>query len=812
MRRLVLIAILSLAFSALASAVPALPGYYTYTQPDGTVIRLRNHGDEWYHWITDEHGNTVERDYIGYFRVVQVDHRAAFQRAKALRAKANEQRRAAHDPSLTVGERHIPVVIVSFKDLAFKISSPQTAFSNLLNQQNYSANGGHGSVRDYYTDNSSGIFTPVFDVFPPVALSGNYATYDAQPSSALLEACKELDATVDFSQYDYNNDGYVDMILFYYAGYNEAEGGPEDTIWPHQSGVYTNDTFDGLRLGTYFCTSELKGNSGTNMCGIGTTCHEFAHSLGLPDFYDTNYDNDGLLEATALSFFSPMCSGSYLSNSTRPAGFTALERDMLGWLSGEGIVEITSAGTYTLPAVQNNKAYRTNTGTDGEYFLYECRAGTGWDSALPTGMLIYHVDQSERLVNGIRAIDLWTNTNIINAYGPHPCCTLVPAAAPTQVAFGDLALARIVYPGSDKVTSYTPIDWDGLDTGIDLSGISYSGGQSQMNVAFRSVKGMQGYVSDTSGNPIQGATVQVGSASATTNAAGFYELSLGSVPDGSVTVRVSCGGFQAVEEEMVLGRFQYLRDFTLLRVGETPIETLKKYKAPYGGKSLGIGYTNMWVATIFRPEDLAPHVGKRLMTIDFVYAANSASAIYAIVDKGEYPYTEEVLRVPVTGLVKGWNHVDVSDQDFFIPSGEILHIGFYVEGADSQWLVAYEDAESGAGSGSLKIPDYPTYWFDYDDFNVFVSATIKEDEVPVEDTWRFPSIDNPGNGHYENGGVFALTLNPGEETPSSISWSYDGGPATSNYVALVSGTHLVEASLTYADGSTETVRLTIYVQ
>ena len=35
---------------------------------------------------------------------------------------------------------------------------------------------------------------------------------------------------------------------------------------------------------------ELKGTTGSNMCGIGTFCHEFGHVLGLPDFYNTNND------------------------------------------------------------------------------------------------------------------------------------------------------------------------------------------------------------------------------------------------------------------------------------------------------------------------------------------------------------------------------------------------------------------------------------------------------------------------------------------------------------------------------------------
>lgn len=815
MRRFFLVVTFFLAVSAMAYAVPAWPGTYTYTQPDGTVIRLRSHGDEWYHWTTDEAGNTVELDHVGYYRVVQRDHSWGISRAKALRAQANERRRAQHDPTLTVGSRHIPVVLVSFKDLDFSISDPQQAFSKLLNEQGYSNNGGKGSVRDYYSDNSSGAFTPVFDVLPPYQLSKDYAYYDTHVKEALLEACKYWDSTVDFSQYDQNNDGYVDMILFYYAGFNEAEYGPTDSIWPHQGGVYTNDTFDGLKLGTYFCTSELRWNeewsatNGKQMCGIGTTCHEFAHSLGLPDFYDTDGETNGT--CTALASYSMMCNGSYLDSSNRPAGLTALERDLLGWLTpGDGFVEITSSGSYIVPPVQQNKAYFTKTATEGEYFIYECRAGTGWDTKLPTGLVIYHVDQSERMLeNGSRAIDLWTKTNSINAYGDHPCYTLVPSKDPTLLLFDDFSLSQMIWKNNK---SYTPVDWDGQDTGVDVSGITYSASQVRMYVNFRSIKGLQGKVLDTAGSPVLGATVRVGSVSATTDASGAYSMSLSGVEDGVVTVEVSRSGYHTLQQEYELGRFLYTLDFVLLREGETPVETLKKYESPYAGYIVSFGTSTGSAGSFFTAEELSEHVGKQILSIDFLIAADSADAAYVLVETGPLTNSTCLLKYPVSNLVHGWNHVDISGEGFTIPAGKDLILGYHVDNADDPHFIAYENTTN--GSFVVRLPDYGTKWWDNwkDSMNAYVSAQIKAKETPVEDNWIFPSIDNPGNGNYAAGGVFALTLNQGWETPSSVTWSYDGGPATSNYVALVAGTHLVEATLTYPDGSTETVRLTINVQ
>ena len=49
------------------SAVPAYPGWVRMTQPDGSVVTVRLHGDEWIHYMTDERGQVVARAEDGFF-------------------------------------------------------------------------------------------------------------------------------------------------------------------------------------------------------------------------------------------------------------------------------------------------------------------------------------------------------------------------------------------------------------------------------------------------------------------------------------------------------------------------------------------------------------------------------------------------------------------------------------------------------------------------------------------------------------------------------------------------------------------------
>lgn len=536
-------------------AIPAKPGVANYTQPDGSVIQIIRHGDEWMHWTTDTNGNLLKLDKDGFYRIADETVAQYRTRVRANVAAKRNRRVRKTSSSMTTGERHIPVVLAAFKDKAFTISSPATKFNNLLNQQGYNYNDGTGSVKDFYVDNSKGKFTPIFDVYGPVTLDSNMATYggndssnnDLAPELAVYEACLKLDNQIDFSQYDYNNDGEVDMILFYYAGYNEAESGPEDSIWPHQWEMTNSENetiengndgthFDGMILNKYFCTSELKGYQGSTMCGIGTTCHEFGHSLGLPDFYDTDYGDEGTeidlqgnhgMGADPYSY-STMCNGSYNNNGRTPPYFNIEERILLGWADETDILEFPK-GPVEIPSVHNEVAYKTLTTTDGEYFLYECRSLEGWDAHLPggPGLIVYHIDKSTThkvkvwvstwngsINSDVPAHDLWYNwqqTNQINENATHPCYYIVPALDQDRIQqecytgqWAGYPLAydekRIPFPGDDNVTSFAAVDWEGVTSEITLSNISYAGGKVTATVNYPSVSGVDFPFIDNPGN------------------------------------------------------------------------------------------------------------------------------------------------------------------------------------------------------------------------------------------------------------------------------------------------------------------------
>lgn len=495
MKRLILSILVALCYFAAADAVPAYRGRIFYTQPDGSTIVLRQNGDEFCHWLTNEDGEVVEKGDDGFYRVVDRSRvKARFAAGRLRRSAANATRRGPAKAAVASGTKHFLVILVQFSDVKFNFDSDadtQQAFYNLLNQQGYSTNGGHGSARDFYYDNSHGYFEPIFDVYGPVTLGNTQAYYggndsngnDLRPEVAVKEGCQALDGQIDFASYDNDTDGEVDLVFMYYAGNGEADSDVENSIWPHQWELTSGGvslTLDGKKIDKYACTNEIigYGSLAGSMCGIGTACHEFGHAMGLPDFYDTDYDNyNG--EAGGLYEYSLMCSGSYNDNGRRPPYFNMEEKIMLGWLDESSIAEITSSGNYSLTSVSNDVAYKSPTDMDGEYFVYECRSKTGWDSSIPeAGMIVYHVDKSSRMVQikgrQKSAHDLWSNWtdyNSINENGSHPCFYVVPAGAQTNLNYTG---SKFAFPGSAKKYSFTGTSWNGTESDVKLSNISYS--------------------------------------------------------------------------------------------------------------------------------------------------------------------------------------------------------------------------------------------------------------------------------------------------------------------------------------------------
>lgn len=848
MRKISVLAIL-LALPVLARAIPASPVPFHYIQPDGTTLELVLHGDEFFHWTTlAGSGEVVALDGAGFYRHSSLDP-ARREAARRMRKAANAQRLSrpvlrTHDNNpITHGERHIPVLLVEFQDLSFTLSNPASAFSRMLNQLGYSANGGTGSVRDFYYENSGGAYEPVFDVFGPVTLSGNMADYgnpDENAAYAVSEAATMLDDQIDFSRYDIDGDGYVDMIMMYYAGHNEAEGGGQNTIWPHQWWVEgrVHTELDGKTLGAYFCASEYKGSSGKNMCGIGTTTHEFGHSLGLPDFYDTDYAENG--SCGALYSFSTMCSGSYNNNGRTPPYFNAEERMILGWMMPDDIPELPD-GPVSLASIRHEYAYQSLTDTDGEYFLYECRDGYGWDAYIPQGLLIYHVDKSTvRNVGGATPYDRWRYGDGINAYGNHPCFYLVPAGNQSSLNFSNEPAT--VFPGSRNVTGYTPVDWDGRTTGTELSGISYDAPAVTFTASSENTKRLLGYVKNEKGAPLAEASILVALGaetptgsfrfrrivprsasviSATTDADGCFFLHLPASTGNTVGVLIEKEGYESRHGTVSLSRRGARMDVVLY-----PLSDGKQAWISYIDETLdlyadGIGEYSVMGALRLSRDQLARFTGRQLNRVRFILNCSAAEAVHVIVESGD---GQRLLNYPVPEPVyEEYFEVDISDAGVRIPEDRDLYVGYAVKSADYNYplIIHYP------GSGNCYMAPYSleggTSWIAERACDLSLSVLIGEDTVSAQGPSGeaaalaragFNVIDPGDSFTHRSGEVFPLRLlqATGTNAPTAVSWQYDGTAVSGDSVTLTRGTHTVRALLTLSGGRRETLQLRLEVQ
>ena len=856
-----LLVILTAVFFCLEmGAVPAMPGAFNYKQPDGSVVRLQRHGDEFFSWTTlAGSSQVVILGADGFWKKSKLSEsaRAAAERE---RARVNEMRRQyaprTHSANeMTHGERHIPVLLVAFQDVGFTLSDPQSHFNNLLNQHGYSVNGATGSVQDYYYENSDGQFKPIFDVYGPVTLPHDMIYYgepvrneegeiiqnDIRPGEALIDGCNLLDDVIDFSRYDYDNDGFVDMTLFYYAGFNTAEGGSENALWPHQYSLFGSVSYDGKYMGRYFCTSELRGNSGATPCPIGTTCHEFGHSLGLPDFYDTDGKKNG--ECHGLHFFSLMSSGSYNNEGRTPPYFNAEERILLNWMTREDVLPL-QAGPASLGSVRNSVAYYSKTGTEGEYFIYECRDGSGWDAFIPVGLLVFHADKSvEHIVGDISAYNQWaqwSTYNTINAYGDHPCFYVVPSADQKNLNYKGGA-DGVIFPGSEGIHSFIPEDWSGNSpTGIRFTDIRFADGKVSFNTSFTKSRLIAGRVEDLSGNGIPGVFVQLSAlASAPTSrgprkvsprridfeavsdANGDFFLSLEGFDETGGHITLSKAGYQTTGFNVDLANNVNHAEFTLRRTDQGILFNYAYYDPGANVFVWGDGKSNSLMAAIRIPAEEITTRGV-LQSISFMTQWN-AEHFYAIVDRDG----ERLLTAEIPPVIPGNNYTaDLSEHNLVIEPGSDVYVGYAIEDAhpDSGYD-GFLFLISDGGNNCYRSPfslDNSSWSGSSSPCGLILDVTIVEKldggEDPAEPgtlaQMGIPSIADPSYGSYAAGSNFQLQLDlPEGLMPETVLWSFDGQDVTgAKSVSLTAGKHLVTARVKWPDGSQETMALQLDVK
>ncbi|MBU8870011.1 MAG: M6 family metalloprotease domain-containing protein [Gemmatimonadales bacterium] len=492
--RFLLIIMVSLV-PALVLGAPSWGDEFTLEQPDGTEVQVRIWGDEFYRVVESLDGFTLVRDSdtgeicyadlsengrellstgfivggvsgedLGLDRHLRIDPDAARAIAQSLRDEAAAIERAelatkdAADTPMpsTLGDVKGILLLIDFSDEPASI--PASAVEDYANLPGYTGYGNNGSVRDYFHDVSNGALT--YTNFVPTAWfraskpKSYYDDCDAPYGTRARELVREAltylnNQGLDFSEYDANDDGYIDAINCFYAGTTSC--GWALGLWPH-SGTGLNFSADGVTSYRYQVTG--MGSSLT----LGTFCHENGHMIGFwPDLYD--YDGS----SSGVGRFCLMCS---VTSNTNPQEPCAYMKDLAGWAN---IVDLDFFQQNIPVIAGSNTIYRYSAGYF-DYYLIENLQRSGRDVGLPdSGLAIWHCDPTG------------SNNDEDQTYSLHYEVTLVQADGDwdleNHVNYGD---SSDLWAGPGYTTFGPDTDpsaywWNSAPCGLNIVDISYSG-------------------------------------------------------------------------------------------------------------------------------------------------------------------------------------------------------------------------------------------------------------------------------------------------------------------------------------------------
>ena len=498
-------------FCKVLFAIPAFPKPITLSQPDGNTLTVSIKGDERIHWYESLDGYTLLFNQNGYLTYAQLDEDGNLQSSDFIATNISDRSMAIDNFLNTIakklfysdvqkqlmlkiweiedetsgqdGLRGDKGVTGQYKTLCAFVQFPNKSFiktisqfEGLMNQLGYTANG-TGSVRDFFKESSYNQFDLIITLCGIYTAPQNESYY---AGSGGTQNCQELarwtaqqvaaESSINFADYDSNNDGVVDGFHFIFAGLGQEGSGSPSLIWSHKWQFSPAVTKNGKSISIYSCSPELI--SGSTITTIGVICHEMTHAFGAPDFYDTDYETGGSYTGTGT--WDIMAEGSWNGS---PGGNCPPHHNMYTKVQFGWVTPVTLSSPITIlnmpNSAENPVAYRINTTTSNEYYLLDNRQRVKFDVSVPgDGLLIYHVHSN-------------VGSSGVNATHPqrlYPVCasrnTQMPTATPSS--YGNINTAGCPFPGTSNKTSFTDNStpamksWANANTEKPITNITHS--------------------------------------------------------------------------------------------------------------------------------------------------------------------------------------------------------------------------------------------------------------------------------------------------------------------------------------------------
>jgi M6 family metalloprotease-like protein len=513
--------------------VPFYDAEFTFTQPDGSKIKVKGWGDQFHAVFETLEGYSIVQNPITRFfeyaklsrdenrleltgAIVGVADPEKLGLAKHIRVSKEVERktaRATFDQSTTSktrwrerieeeklakraailkGPSRAPpshgtigkfvglCIPIQFPDVAGTVS--QAEIDDFCNMQGYNSFRNNGSVHDYYDSVSNGKVDYTIIVAPYYTAIHNKSHYTDEtiPSGTralelINEALADLKANnFDFSKLSVDNQNFVYAVNIAYAGpcvNNWAKG-----LWPF-SGALPSPYFDignGRKIRDFQFT-HIGNQPAINYDPvIGTFCHENGHMLcSFPDLYDYGYQSWG------AGVYCLMALGNGDENRTdptmaalqkNPAQICAYLKYKAGWSNPVTFLPGQPSGAKALNASMNEFCIFSKNAT--EYFIIENRFQQDRDKELPdSGLATWHIDE------------LGSNNNEQMTSALHYECSLEQADGHFDLEHkanlgnaGDLFSAA----SSPSFDSFTVPDskwWDGSYSKLTIGRISNPGVQ-----------------------------------------------------------------------------------------------------------------------------------------------------------------------------------------------------------------------------------------------------------------------------------------------------------------------------------------------